>query len=125
MSTKPELKSPLEQQPPFSQIIGQAYESYLSPKSNLPFNGSPNQLQSTLTQNPMNINNQNMNMPQIQPQIQQPVVMLSNWLPIGQSTPVPASYRSSNLQLPNTVSYPNITLLHMLFTNMEIMNKKL
>ena len=128
MASNPEIKSP-EQQQPFSHVLGQAYESYISPHSNLPFNGSPNQLQSTFTVNPMNVNNQAMNIPQIQtqipPQFQQPIVMLPNQLPIGQSTPVPAPNRSGNFHLPATVSKPNTTVLQMLFTNMEIINKKL
>ena len=57
-TTKMAATPPSNNQPTFSQVLGQAYESYLSPQSNLPINASLNQ--GFFNANPTNPNYQNM-----------------------------------------------------------------
>jgi hypothetical protein len=102
-------------QPAFSQVLSQAYESYLCPHGQpLSYNGSPNHLQTTFTVNPTNSHHV---------EVQQQLPVFSSHPTLGHSTPASTvsnpmipmnthlnpmiNNQHSNIQIPHAASVGN------------------
>ena len=107
--------SPVQSQPAFSQVLSQAYESYLCPHGQpLSYNGSPNHLQTTFTVNPTNSHHV---------EVQQQLPVFSSHPTLGHSTPASTvsnpmipmnthlnpmiNNQHSNIQIPHAASVGN------------------